>query len=53
LVAAGDRRAAKWEADEIRALEPSFSTRLWLETYPMTSALQKARLTALLAEVNL
>jgi DNA-binding winged helix-turn-helix (wHTH) protein/TolB-like protein/tetratricopeptide (TPR) repeat protein len=53
LVAAGDRRAAKWEADEIRALEPSFSTRLWLETYPMTSALQKARLTALMAEVNL
>lgn len=53
LVAAGDHRAAKWEADEIRAPEPSFSTGRWLESYPMTSASQKARLTALLTEVNL
>jgi hypothetical protein len=53
LVAAGDQRAAKWEGDEIHALEPGFSMRHWLETYPMTSAQQRQRLLTLLAEVNL
>jgi DNA-binding winged helix-turn-helix (wHTH) protein/TolB-like protein/Tfp pilus assembly protein PilF len=51
LVAAGESRAAKWEADEIRSLNPDFSTRQWLETYPMTSVPQKERLLTLLADV--
>jgi tetratricopeptide (TPR) repeat protein len=53
LVAAGDQPAAKWERDEIHSLEPGFSMRHWLETYPMTSAQQRQRLLTLLAEVNL
>jgi DNA-binding winged helix-turn-helix (wHTH) protein/TolB-like protein len=53
LVAAGDHRAAKWEGDEIRSLEPGFSMRHWLETYPMTSARQRQRLLTLLADVDL
>jgi DNA-binding winged helix-turn-helix (wHTH) protein/TolB-like protein/Tfp pilus assembly protein PilF len=53
LVAAGDPSGAKWEADEVRWLEPGFSTRRWLETYPMTDAKQRERLVALLGEVGL
>jgi tetratricopeptide (TPR) repeat protein len=53
LAAAGERQAAKWEGDEIRSLEPGFSMRRWLETYPMTSTQQRQRLLTLLAEVNL
>jgi TolB-like protein/Tfp pilus assembly protein PilF len=53
LVAAGHRRAAMWEADEIRKLEPGFSIRHWLETYPMSSASETARLRALLATLEL
>jgi tetratricopeptide (TPR) repeat protein len=53
LVAAGDHVKAKGEADEIRALQPGFSTRHWLETYPMTSTRQAERLSALLARVEL
>jgi DNA-binding winged helix-turn-helix (wHTH) protein/TolB-like protein/Flp pilus assembly protein TadD len=53
LAAAGDHLAAKWEGDEIRSLEPGFSMRYWLETYPMTSAQQRQRLSTLLAELNL
>lgn len=53
LIAAGNHADAKWEAAEIRSLEPRFSTREWLETYPMTSVSQRQRLVTLLAEVNL
>ena len=53
LVAAGDRAGAKWEADEIRSLEPGFSPRRWLETYPMTSAEQTQRLLELLSGADL
>lgn len=49
----GNDDAAKWEADEIRALEPAFSVRKWLESYPMTSASHQQRLISLLAKVNL
>ena len=47
---AGDNAAAAWEADEIRTLQPDFSTRAWLETYPMTDAAQKAKLLAALGK---
>jgi DNA-binding winged helix-turn-helix (wHTH) protein/TolB-like protein/cytochrome c-type biogenesis protein CcmH/NrfG len=43
-VLAGDKSAAAWKAEEIRALQPGFSARAWLETYPMTDAAQKATL---------
>jgi DNA-binding winged helix-turn-helix (wHTH) protein/TolB-like protein/Tfp pilus assembly protein PilF len=53
LIAAGDRQAAEWEAEEIRALDADFSMRKWLETYPMTSAEHRDRLSGLLAKVGL
>ena len=53
MVAAGDLLAAKWEAAEIRSLEPGFSMRNWLETYPMTSARQREQMLALVAKVEL
>ena len=53
LVAAGDRSGAKWEADEIRTLEPTFSTHRWLDSYPMTNSAQQARLITLLADAGL
>jgi DNA-binding winged helix-turn-helix (wHTH) protein/TolB-like protein/Flp pilus assembly protein TadD len=53
LAAAGDRERASWEAAEVRGLEPGFSSRGWLETYPMTDARQREELSALLAKVPL
>jgi DNA-binding winged helix-turn-helix (wHTH) protein/TolB-like protein/Tfp pilus assembly protein PilF len=53
MVAAGDRVGAEWEAEEIRALDAGFSMRKWLETYPMTSAGLKDRLSGLLAKAGL
>lgn len=51
-VAAGDRAAAAWEAEEIRALQPGFTIRRWLETYPMTDAAQKTKLVKALGELG-
>jgi DNA-binding winged helix-turn-helix (wHTH) protein/TolB-like protein len=53
LALAGDRDAASWEAEEVRALAPGFSTSKWLETYPMTDTGQKRQLIRLLAELGL
>ncbi|HEX6634268.1 MAG TPA: tetratricopeptide repeat protein, partial [Usitatibacter sp.] len=53
LVAAGDRGAAEWEADEIRSREADFSMRRWLETYPLASAPYEQRLLALTAQAGL
>jgi DNA-binding winged helix-turn-helix (wHTH) protein/TolB-like protein/Tfp pilus assembly protein PilF len=52
-VAAGNKTAAEWEAEEIRALDAGFSMRRWFETYPMTSSKHKEKLSALLASVGL
>ena len=52
LMAMGDHAAAKWEADEIRSLQPEFSIRAWLETYPMTSPRQRQRLVTLFAKLE-
>jgi Flp pilus assembly protein TadD len=52
MIAAGDRRGAEWEAEEIRALDREFSMRRWLKTYPMTSTEQNEKLSRLLAEVE-
>ena len=51
-VTAGDKAAAAWEAEEIRALQPGFSSRGWLETYPMTDVAQKAKLVQALSKVG-
>jgi len=52
-VTAGDKAGAAWESEEIRALQPGFSSRAWLETYPMTDAAQKTRLVKTLGELGL
>ena len=36
--AAGNKTAASWEAEEIRALEPGFTVRRWLDTNPTADA---------------
>jgi tetratricopeptide (TPR) repeat protein len=53
LALTGDKEAAKWEAEEIRALEPNFSIDKWLTNYPMTDEGQKHRLRRLLAQAGL
>ena len=53
LVAAGNLSAAEWEAVEIRTHDAGFSTRRWLDTYPLTSKPHKERLMELLAKVGL
>ena len=50
-VTAGDKAAAAWQAEEIRALQPGFSGRVWLETYPMTDVAQRAKLLEALAQL--
>jgi Tfp pilus assembly protein PilF len=52
LVATNDMHAARWEADELRALQPTFSLRDWLQTYPMTDGRQQARLRQLLGQIG-
>jgi DNA-binding winged helix-turn-helix (wHTH) protein/TolB-like protein/Tfp pilus assembly protein PilF len=53
LTAAGDLGAARWQADEVRTLQPAFTAREWLDLYPMTSVPQRQRLAALLRTVGL
>jgi DNA-binding winged helix-turn-helix (wHTH) protein/TolB-like protein len=53
LVAAGELQEARWEREEIRALEPGFSARQWLQTYLMSDERQKRQLSDLLAKVGL
>jgi tetratricopeptide (TPR) repeat protein len=53
LLRAGQRDAAAWEREEIRALEPAFSVREWLKNYPMADAGQRKRLTEALAGLDL
>ena len=51
--AAGNKTSAAWEAEEIRALQPGFSGRRWVESYPMTDSPQKRKLMQALAEAGL
>lgn len=53
LAAAGERDAALWEAEEVRALEPQFSTRQWLGTHPMADRGQRQRIAGLLEGAGL
>ncbi len=43
-VASGGTPSAGWEAVQIRALEPAFSAKRWLDNYPMTDNSQKTKL---------
>lgn len=52
LALTGDKEAALWEAEEIRALQPRFSIGKWLQNYPMTDETQKQRLSSLLAQAG-
>jgi hypothetical protein len=52
-VMAGNQTAAAWEAEEIRALQPGFSSRRWLETFPLTDVAQRTRLVTALAALGL
>jgi DNA-binding winged helix-turn-helix (wHTH) protein/TolB-like protein/Tfp pilus assembly protein PilF len=51
-VTAGDKAAAAWEAEEIRALQPGFSGAGWLTTYPLTDSTQKTKLVQALATLG-
>ncbi len=44
LAQLGDREGAAWQAEEIRVVEPNFSAKRWLATYPMTHERQKQQL---------
>ncbi len=49
----GDRDAAHWQVNEIRALEPDFRADAWLTTYPLTDPAERQRLRGALAEIGL
>ncbi len=53
LAARGERSEAEWEAEQIRAQEPGFSARGWLETYPLSSTAHQRTLLGLLAQAGL
>jgi DNA-binding winged helix-turn-helix (wHTH) protein/TolB-like protein/Flp pilus assembly protein TadD len=48
-----DDSSAAWEADEIRALEPQFAAKRWLENYPMTDSEQRTRIMRALTQLGL
>jgi tetratricopeptide (TPR) repeat protein len=52
-VAAGERPAAQWEVEEIRALQPDFSVRRWLETNPTAEGAVRIKLIRTLGELGL
>ena len=51
-VTAGDKSEAAWEAEEIRSLQPGFSSRGWLQTNPMTDVAQIAKLSRALSTLG-
>lgn len=53
LVASGQHTAARWEADEIIGVDPSFTLKRWIDTYPTTEESQKTQIFTLLAQVGL
>lgn len=48
-----DNSSAAWEADEIRALEPQFTAKRWLENYPMTDSEQRTKIMQALTQLSL
>lgn len=53
LAASGDVAAARWEAAEVSAIVPGFSTSGWLDTYPLVDPRYRQRLATLMAEAGL
>jgi TolB-like protein/DNA-binding winged helix-turn-helix (wHTH) protein/Flp pilus assembly protein TadD len=53
LVQGGNLRAAQWEVEEIRTLQPGFSLATWLAEYPLASEALRQRLRALLSQAGL
>lgn len=51
-VESGDRDAAAWEAEEIRALRPEFTVRRWLETNPTADPALQERLVRALGKLG-
>jgi DNA-binding winged helix-turn-helix (wHTH) protein/TolB-like protein/Tfp pilus assembly protein PilF len=51
-VASGDKAAAAWEAEEIRALQPGFTIRRWLETNPTADVTLRTKLMQALGELG-
>ncbi len=49
----GNRDAARWQVNEIHALEPDFRTDIWLATYPLTDPAERKRLRGALGEIGL
>jgi TolB-like protein/DNA-binding winged helix-turn-helix (wHTH) protein/Tfp pilus assembly protein PilF len=52
-ILSGNGAAARWEAEEIRALEPRFSTGVWLATHPLTHTKLQSRLASALKDLGL
>jgi DNA-binding winged helix-turn-helix (wHTH) protein/TolB-like protein len=52
-VKAGQKVDAAWQAEEIRALHPGFSTRVWLATNPLTDAKVQTELVQALGQLGL
>ena len=49
----GDKSSAAWEADQIRTLEPGFSAKRWLDSYPMTDIGQRTEMLRALGQLDL
>jgi DNA-binding winged helix-turn-helix (wHTH) protein/TolB-like protein/Tfp pilus assembly protein PilF len=52
LVSAHAKTDAGWQAEEIRALQPGFSSRVWLATHPLKDVKTQTRLVQALAELG-
>ena len=52
-ILAGDKPSGAWEADQIRAIEPAFSARRWLDSYPLADGGQRTKLLQALDLLNL
>src|SRR5262245_36481312 len=52
-VSAGNKTDATWEAEEIRALQPDFTSRNWLATHPLADAKVRTKLVQALSAVGL
>jgi DNA-binding winged helix-turn-helix (wHTH) protein/TolB-like protein/Flp pilus assembly protein TadD len=53
LERSGQQQDAEWEAQEILAIRPDFTTEAWLETFPMTDLAQRERLVTTMARLGL
>ena len=52
-VTSGNDAAAEWETQQIREIQPDFSVRGWLATYPMSDIGQQRRLVEALGRLAL